>query len=51
MFDFFLAKNRLNIHNQLCIALLETPPCATSMYLMALEEILYSITADSRPGS
>ena len=25
----FLAQNRLNIHNQLCIALLETPPCAT----------------------
>ena len=30
-FDFFLAKNRLNIHNQLCIALLETLSCATSI--------------------
>ena len=26
-----MAKNRLNIHNQLHIALLETPPCATSI--------------------
>ena len=26
-----LAKNMLNIHNQLCLALLETPPCATSI--------------------
>ena len=30
-FNFCLAKNRLNIHNQLCIVLLETPPCATSI--------------------
>ena len=29
--NFFLAKNRLNIHNQLCIGLLETPLCATSI--------------------
>ena len=26
------AKKNLNIHNQLCIAVLETPPCATSIY-------------------
>ena len=26
-----LAKHRLNIHNQLCIAVRETPPCATSI--------------------
>ena len=31
---FFWAKNRLNIHNQLCITLLDTPPCTTSMYIM-----------------
>ena len=29
--NLFLAQNRLNIHNQLCHALLETPPCATSI--------------------
>jgi hypothetical protein len=29
-FELFLAKSRLNIHNQLCIAVIETPPCATS---------------------
>ena len=27
----FLAQNRLNIQNQLCVAILETPPCATSI--------------------
>ena len=27
----FWAQNRLNTHNQLCLALLETPPRATSM--------------------
>ena len=31
-FLFFLAKNRINIYNKLlCIALLETSPCATSL--------------------
>ena len=30
-FEYFLAKDMLNIHYQLCIALLETPPCATSI--------------------
>ena len=29
--NFVLAQNRLNIHNQLYIALLETHPCATSI--------------------
>ena len=29
--NFFLAKNRLNVYNQLCIALLETPPRANSI--------------------
>ena len=36
LFWFFLAKNMLNIRNQLCIALLDTPPCATSMYWLWL---------------
>ena len=31
IFYSFLAKNRLNIHNQLCIAPQETPFCATSI--------------------
>ena len=26
-----LPSNRVDIHNQLCIALLETPPCSTSI--------------------
>ena len=30
-FIFFLDQNRLNIHNQLCLGLLETPFCATSI--------------------
>ena len=30
-FDFILQKNRLHIHNLLCIALLETPSFATSI--------------------
>ena len=30
-FEFWGAQNRLNIHNQLCLALLKTPPCATSI--------------------
>ena len=30
-FLIFLAQNRLNVHNQLCIAVLYTPLCATSI--------------------
>ena len=33
--NLVLAKNRLNIHNQLCIALLETPSC-TKNYIVTL---------------
>ena len=31
IFWFYLDQNRLNIHNQLCLALLETPLCRTSI--------------------
>ena len=30
--NFFLAQNRLNIHNQLCTVLLETPPIYPKTY-------------------
>ena len=37
MISYFKRQiSRLNIHNQLCITLLETPPCANSIYIFFL---------------
>ena len=38
LFWILFAQNRLNIHNQLCFALLETPPCATSIQWLCIPQ-------------